>query len=157
MPKRVNPGLIDIPPKIIRRNLNIVIVADLMYINGLPFLVSISHNVMLITVSYMPSQRTADLCKGMMQIFLFSVEEGWQWPLQWLIISLIHFEVIGDVDLNVTAAAKYAPEIERCIWLIKERVWEQKARLSFTRLTDQVLNGMVSLLGLLAQSIPPQE
>ncbi len=53
-------------------------------------------------------------------------------------------DTIGDVDLNVTAAAEHAPEIERCIRLIKERVRVQKCRLPFSSLPARIVIGLVS-------------
>ena len=52
--------------------------------------------------------------------------------------------LIGDVDLNVTAAAEHAPEIERCIRTIKERVRAQKCRLPFSRMPARVVIGLGS-------------
>ncbi len=70
MPNHVNPAYIEIPPEIISRNLNVIVVADLMFVNGLPFLVYISQNITLITVMYMPLHGVQDLKRGMLQKIL---------------------------------------------------------------------------------------
>lgn len=115
-PDHVDPAVIDIPPEIISRNMEVIVVADLMFVNGLPFLVSISRNITLITVSYMPSRTAEDLRKGMRQIVSLYERRG-------LVVTTAMVDnqfnplrgLIGTVDLNVTAASEHAPEIERCI------------------------------------------
>ncbi len=144
-PGHVDPAYVEIPPKIISRNLNVVVVANLMFINGLPFLVSISRNITLITVSYMPSRKTEDLRQGMQQIISVYQRRG-------LTVTTAMLDnqfdplwgLLGTVDLNVTAAAEHAPEIERCIRMIKERIRAQKCRLPYARLPACVLIGLVS-------------
>ncbi len=69
-PNHVDLAYANIPPEIISRNLDVIVIANLMFINGLPFLVSISRNIMLITVTYMPLCKIEDLQKGMLQIIL---------------------------------------------------------------------------------------
>jgi len=125
-PEHVDSELVEIPPEI-----------------GLPFLVSISRNITLITVTYMPSRTTADLKKGMTQIVLVYWRRG-------LTVTTAMVDnqfnplrgLVGDVDLNITTAAEHAPEVERCIGMIKERVRAQKCRLSFTWFPAQMVIGL---------------
>ncbi len=71
---------------------------------------------MLITVSYMPSQKTADLRKWIMQILSVYHQRGLTVTTAMVDNQFDFLQgVIGDVDFNVTAATKHAPEIERCI------------------------------------------
>jgi len=129
-PEHVDIGLVEIPPEIITCNLDVIVIGDLMFVNRLPFLVLISRNITLITVTYMPSQTTADLNKGMKQIVSVYQRRG-------LTVTTAMVDnqfnplrgLVGDVDLNVTAAAEHAPEVERCIRMIKERVRAQKCRM----------------------------
>jgi len=138
-PEHVDSELVD------TRNLDVIVIADLMFVNGLSFFVSISRNITLITVTYMPSRTTADLKKGMTQIVLVYRRRG-------LTVTTAMVDnqfnplrgLVGDVDLNITKAAKHAPEVERCIGMIKERVRAQKCRLSFTWFPAQMVIGLVS-------------
>ncbi len=121
-PEHVGPTYDAIPPEIINQILNVIVVADLMFGNGLSFLLSISWNITLITVSYMPSCTVVDLQKGMMQIALVCHWQGLS-----VTPALVDnqfdplWDTIGNVNLNVTAAAEHTPEIECCIRMIKER------------------------------------
>ncbi len=60
-PDPVNPTFVDLPPEVLSCNLDVIVVADLMFVNGLPFLVLIFCNITLITKSYMPSHTIANL------------------------------------------------------------------------------------------------
>ncbi len=69
-PEHADPAYVDIPLEIKNQNLNVIANVDVMFVNGLPFLVFISWNITLITVSYISSCLIEDLWKGMMQIVL---------------------------------------------------------------------------------------
>ena len=55
-PTRVDTELVEVPPEIFDRNRNVVVVADLMFVNGLAFLVSVSRGLTLVTVSYLSTR-----------------------------------------------------------------------------------------------------
>ncbi len=92
--------------------MDVIVVADLKFVNGLPFLVTISRNITLITVSYMPSRTAEALHKGMLQVISVYRRRGMSVTTAMIDNQFDPLRgLVGDVDLNVTAAAEHAPEI----------------------------------------------
>ena len=144
-PQLVDPDFVDVPRDILIRNATVIVVADIMFVNALSFLVSISRNLALITVSYLASRGFDALKKGMMQIVAAYHRRGFNVTTAMVDNQFNPLRgLIGDVDLNVTAAAEHAPEIERCIRTIKDRARAQKCRLPFSCFPARVVIGLVS-------------
>ncbi len=83
-----------------------IVVADLMFVSGLPFLVSTLWQITLVTVTYMPLQTTTSLQKGMEQIVSVYHCRGLT-----VTTAMVDNQFdplcrsIGTADLNVTVAA----------------------------------------------------
>jgi hypothetical protein len=102
----------------------VTIVADVMSVNGLPFLVTFSRGISLITGKFLPSRTTKHMVssvKGVLKIY------GRAWFIVQTSMMDMEFEKLGDllpgIVLNTTAAWEHVGEIEQ-----KIRVIEEKAR-----------------------------
>jgi hypothetical protein len=60
-PVHVNTELVDIPQSLVDRQKNVTLVADVMFVNGVAFLVSSSRNIMLTTVEHAPDRKAPKL------------------------------------------------------------------------------------------------
>ena len=60
-PKNVNIELVDIPQALVDNKKNVTLVADVMFVNGVPFLVSSSRNIMLTTIEHAPDHKALKL------------------------------------------------------------------------------------------------
>ncbi len=56
--KHVNTDLVDIP-QAVENQKNVTLVADVMFVNGVPFLVSSSRNIMLTTIEHAPDRKVS--------------------------------------------------------------------------------------------------
>ena len=54
--------IIDIPEELIHKNKNLELSIDMMYVNGMMFLTSISHNIYYRTSQYLPSKNKKQSC-----------------------------------------------------------------------------------------------
>ncbi len=143
-PDKFDPAFVDVPPEILACNLDVVVVVDLMFVNGLPFLVLILQNITIVTVLYMPLRTADNLCKGMLQVVAV-----YQWRGLTVTTAMVDNQfhplqgMIGDVDLNITAATEHALEIECCIQPMKEHIRTQKSHMPFSWLLAQMVIGLV--------------
>ena len=125
-PKVVLNDYIEVPPKIKIRNKDVELCADILYIQGIPFLATISKHIKFLTIIPIASRSKALLCDAFDQTFRIYNTAGFQ-------ISKLHvdpeFKVLEDVmtdDSNTikmvyVPAQQHVPEIERAIRVIKER------------------------------------
>ena len=121
-PEHVHADIVDIPQQILNNQKYVTLTADVMFVNGVPFLVSSSKNINLTTIEHVPS-RTADklgfLLHRIMKVYAragFTVRT---------ILMDNEFEKVKDyvhqATLNTTAAAEHVGDIERRIRVVKER------------------------------------
>ncbi len=143
-PKQIITAPVDIPCSIYECNQTVTLVADLMFVNGIPFLVTISRNITLLTVEYLTDMNDDTLRDG-----LISVVQYYHWRGMRVETAMVDGQfdslqgTIGDVDLNIKAAAEHAPEIERAIRTIKELVRAHKSRLPYRKLPALLVIGLV--------------
>jgi hypothetical protein len=95
---------------------------DCMFVNRVPFLVSASRGLNLLTAEHTHSQTTKNLAKGIHRIMDLYARGGFQVGT---VLMDNEFEslrsLVPIIVVNTTAAKEHVPEIERCIRLIKEQ------------------------------------
>ncbi len=109
------------PPETYERNEEIIVVVDVMFLYGLPVLVTISQGIDLVTSEYLPDVTAISLRDAINRVV-----KGYQ--RKEVIVQTAfangQFECIRDhlqgTDLNATVAAEHALEIELKIKVIKE-------------------------------------
>ena len=120
-PKHVNTELVEIPQSLVDRQKNVTLVADVMFVNGVAFLVSSSRNIMLTTIEHAPDRKAPKLGYLLHRIMNTYARAGFNVHT---ILMDNEFEKIRDyvnATLNTPAASEHIGEIERRIRVIKER------------------------------------
>jgi hypothetical protein len=121
-PDRVETNYVDIPRALLSAHINVTLVADVMFVNGVPFLVSVSCNINLITIEH-ASKHTASKLGYLLQCIVNVYTRG-DLRVQRVLMGT-KFEPVCEhvpsVDMNTPAMAEHIAEIERRIRYIKER------------------------------------
>ena len=94
-----------------------------MFVSGIPFLVTFSRKIRMLTTEYVPSRTAQQIANSLTKIFNTYARRGFVVDLA---LMDMEFEKLRDklsiVEVNTTASREHVPEIERQIRLIKERV-----------------------------------
>jgi len=120
-PRHVSTELVDIPQALVNNKKNVTLVADVMFVNGVPFLVSSFRNIMLTTIEHALDRKAPKLGYLIHRIMNTYARAGFNVHT---ILMDNKFEKIKDhvhATLNTHTASKHVGEIERRIWVIKER------------------------------------
>jgi hypothetical protein len=114
---------VEIPRAILEQHQWVTLAVNVMFVNGVPFLDSVSRGINLVPAEHTPSCTTTQLAAGRIrcimdlyssggfQVGTVLMENKFE-QLRVLILFLI---------VNTTAAKEHVPEVERQIRLIKER------------------------------------
>jgi hypothetical protein len=146
----------EIPKKIISLNKNVTLAVDIMFVCGLPFVVSISRKIKFTTVEYLPGRKQPILIKSLRKILRLYQNRGFK-----VEIALMdrEFECLRDdipeLNLNTTSASEHVPDIERQIRVIKERMRAIKSTLPFKRLPARIVIDMMQYAVLWLNGFPP--
>jgi len=139
-PARVVTDLVDIPRGFFTLHNKVTLVADVMFVNGIAFLVSASRNINLITIEHAPKCTASNL--GIILNRILRVYNKAGFTVQILLMDNEFDKVrdhISTVDLNTPAASEHIGEIERRIRLIKERARGIVCTLPYPDLPQQIV------------------
>jgi hypothetical protein len=118
----------------------VVLAVDVMFVDGIPFLVSVSRGINLITAEFTPVRTAKNLANNIKHILQVYSRGGFR------ITTLLmdnEFEslvpLLPSIVANTTAAREHVSEIERRIRTIKERGRGVKNTLPFTKMPKLTL------------------
>jgi hypothetical protein len=115
-PPPVATDYVQIPNEIMSLNHNVTLAIDIMFVNGLPFLVSISRKIKFTTVEYLIGRKQHHLVNSIKKIVNLYKQRGF--TIETALMDR-EFECLrGDLpelNLNTTAASEHVPDVERQI------------------------------------------
>lgn len=127
--------LIPVPPELLQIHKDLHLAMDLMFINKLPFLVSVSKDLEFTTVEYVVDRKLPQIIRGVKRIFKFYKDRGF--VLKTACVDNEFSSMIPDIPLllNVASTNENLPLVERRIRVIKERVRALRHTLPLKRFT----------------------
>jgi len=139
-PEHVNTEIVEIPRQILEIQSKVPLVADVMFVNGVPFLISSSRNINLTTIEHVPHPTASKLALLLQQIIRVYARAGFR--VQTILMDN-EFEKVKDhvnsAILNTTAASEHVGEIERRIRVVKECARGIICTLPYPKLPQQML------------------
>jgi hypothetical protein len=142
----IKTKLIDIPLKVMQLYHDVTIACDIMFVNRIPFFVTISCHLCFNTAEMITDQKHPTLLNAIKQVHNIYTQRGFR-----LTIALMdgQFELLcGEIaDLNIglqTAALDdHVPEIERYIRTLKERARAIYNTLPFKKMPARMIIKMI--------------
>jgi hypothetical protein len=115
----------SLPPEILDAHQNATLCIDLMFVNRIPFFISISQKIHFITAEAIDNRKQPSLESALKRIYGVCRKRGFRITM---ILGDSEFECLrGTIatdlrsELNVCAEDEHIPDIERCIRTTKER------------------------------------
>ena len=139
---RPNPhvamGVDGVPPEIIQAHRSIILTMDIMFINKVAFLVTISRNLKFGTVEALPNRQIPTITQRLRSVVALYRHRGFEISA---ILTDNEFEAIRPdfPMLNCTAGNEHVPEVERFIRTIKDRVRSTYRMLPYNRIPRTML------------------
>ena len=150
----------EIPPDILSAHHDIVLCADIFFVDKIPFLVTISRHLKFITGDRLQNREVKTIVSGLLRVFSLYHKRGFKItvcnmdnefePLQNVMLSRT-----GGVPLNICAPDEHVPKVERAIRTIKERVRSIACTLPFISLPDIMVVHLVLFTILWLNFFPP--
>ncbi len=121
-PESVTTDYVQIPRAILEQHQLVTLAVDLMFVNGVPFLVSVARDLNLVTAKFTPSRMAKQLAAGITWMMDLYARGGFQVGA---VLMDNKFEKLKNLapilTINTTAEKEHVPEVECKIRLIKER------------------------------------
>jgi Reverse transcriptase (RNA-dependent DNA polymerase)/Zinc knuckle len=145
-PNKVRPTMIDLPSDLVQQYKDVVLCADIMFVNRIPFLVTLSRKIRFGTAEMLGNRQAKTITEAMKNVHKIYSGRG-------LTINSVlmdgEFEVLrGDlsdlgITLNTTANNEHVGDIERYIRTVKERCRCVYNTVPFTQMPNRLVIEMV--------------
>ena len=123
-PPVVTTDYVEIPGALKDRNRMVDLCADIMFVQGIPFLATVSKRIRFLTIAPLPARTRTALCEAFDKTFRVCNKNDFE-------IATLHVDpefrkvedvmIDNNIDVRYAAAQQHVPEIERMIRVIKER------------------------------------
>jgi hypothetical protein len=151
----------SVPKAILSRYQEVCVAGDIMFVNKLPFFVTISRHIKFSTSEFLANQKTETILKAIKHVHQTYSKRGFR---------ITHFLMDGQFDkdgldgdlaglgitLNSVAADEHVPEIERHIRTIKERARSIVNMLPFDRFPARITIELVYYCVFWLNNFPPK-
>ena len=118
----------------------VTITADVIFVSGMPFLLTFSRKIKFWTAQFMPKRTAILLAKFLKKVLILYARVGFIVKLS---LMEKEFDVVKKhlpfLEVNTTAAREHVAEIERELWKITERVRYTSSEFSFQFIPTMVL------------------
>ncbi len=121
-PESVTTNYVQIPRALLERHQRVTLAVDIMFVNGVPFLVSMARGLNLVTAEHMQTRTAKQLAVGIVRVMDLYSRGGFQVGTVFMDNEFKKLRnLVPVLAVNTTAAKEHVPEVERRIQLIKER------------------------------------
>ena len=116
-PDPVRPEYITIPEQLISINKYVTLAVDVMFVSGLPFLVTLSRRIRYVTVQFVPRRTAGELANALRMVIGLYRRAGFvcQTALMDGEFEKVKTKLLNVIEVNITSKNEHVPEIERKI------------------------------------------
>ena len=129
----------------IQMHKNVTLVADVMFVCGLPFMITLSRDIRFVTVQYIPNRTAKMLCSALKDVLKLYNRAGFvvHAALMDNEFEPLTGSLLESTIINTTAKNEHVGEIERKIRHVKERSRCVKSSLPFKALLNAIVKHMI--------------
>ncbi|KAL7469296.1 LOW QUALITY PROTEIN: hypothetical protein ACHAXS_009566 [Conticribra weissflogii] len=139
-PMSVQTDYVAVPRYLLAKNKQVCLTADVLYVDGTPFLVTASRGIKFITIEHSPTQTTSQLKQSLIRIMQLYGRAGFK--IQTILVDG-QFDPLKqhlpNVVINTTANSEHVGDVERCLRVIKERARAISSGLPYRKLPKPIL------------------
>ncbi|KAI2500802.1 Reverse transcriptase (RNA-dependent DNA polymerase) [Fragilaria crotonensis] len=160
-PKAVQATYTNIPATIMSRYRKVTLAGDIMFVNKLPFFVTISRNIRFSTSEFLTNRKSETIFKAITHVHQTYAKRGFHIEVILMDGEFDKDGLVGDVaelgiTINCVAAEEHVPEIERHIRTIKERSRSVVSTLPFKQLPARIVIELIHYVVFWLNSFPAQ-
>ena len=144
--EHVEVAPVPVPAELMSQYHNVTVGADIMFVNKLPFFVTISRNIKFGTAVLITDQKHATLVKAVRDVHNVYKKRGF--TIETMLMDGQFEGITGDlaefgITLNTVARGEHVPEAERYIRTIKERAKCVYNTMPFTKIPGRMVTELI--------------
>ena len=143
-PQIVRQDVIEIPKEIRELHKEVTLAIDIFFVNKIPFFITYSLVICFLLVTHLSNRKALTIFDALKSMCSYYLQRGFQIVFikgdgKFALLEVWMATVYGAPKLNLASANEHVPEIERKIWVIKERVRAVIYSIPFNSLPAQML------------------
>ena len=141
----MEPAYVSIPAKIVELNKHVVLVADVMFVNGLPFFITLSRKIQFVTIQYVPRRTAGELANALKSTIKLYLRSGFR-PSTAIMdgeFDKVKEKLLDWIVINTTAKNEHVGEIERKIRHAKNQCRCITADMPYSVLPNRIIKALV--------------
>ncbi len=155
MPAPVVAEYVSVPQSLVETNRNITITADVFFVDGTPFIMTVARHMKFVTAEHVPVRTATNLSKHIKQLLEVYKRAGF--IVRTILLDGI-FEktrpLLPTLECNTTVAKEHISKAERTIRTIKERTRGLLVTLPFSRMPRRMKIEFVYFIVLWLNAFP---
>lgn len=153
--ERAEMEYVAIPRDLLNLHKNVVVSADVMFVNGMPFLVTVTRAIKLITIKYLERRTAKQLSLCLNRIIQLYLKGGFHVKTFYMDGEFEKIKThMPQVDINTTRANEHVGKVERAIRTLKEHARSIINTLPFSALPKHILIKMMYHVALWLNAFP---
>ena len=111
---------VSIPAQLISLHKYITLAADVIFVSGIPFFVTLSRRIRYVTVQFVPHRTAAELANSLKNVISLYRRAGFicQTALMDGEFEKVKRRLLDVIEVNITSKNEHVPEIERKIMVV---------------------------------------
>ena len=149
----VQTGIAPVPHEILTRHRDVTIAIDIMFVNKIPFLITVSRNIKFVTIEDLPNRQVTTIREKLRAVLRLYRHRGFH------ITSILgdqEFEPLREFFpyLNTCGADEHVPDVERMIRTVKDRARSAHSLLPFRSLPRLIVVRLICNAVLWLNALP---
>ncbi len=133
----------------------VTLAMDVLFVNGLPFLVTLSRGISLATIEYLPSRTAKCLVHTLRRVFRVYGTGGYVIQMTLMDIDFEKLKpMLPEIALNTTAAREHKGMVKRKIRVLKERARGTFNTLPYPKLPKVMVIELMHFCAMWINSFP---
>jgi hypothetical protein len=126
-PPFVMEDVIEVPKEIRQLHKRVTLTIDIFFFNGVPYFVTLSLRICFLSVMHLQKQKIDTISRALKAMHNFYLQRSFQIVFikgdgEFKPLDGMMFKLYGAPKIDLSSANEHVLEIERKIWVIKERV-----------------------------------
>ena len=139
---------VAIPTQIRELHHEVTLAVDIIFVNGIPFFLTISKKLYFTTVTHLGSRKSEEIEKAFVDMFQYYLQRGFQITTvladgEFTFLESLMNKLPGAPKLNLASANEHEPFVERRIRVVKERARAARHTLPFKTMPTKLVTHMV--------------
>ena len=147
-----------VPRDILQTHKRVTLSVDIMFVNSVPFLLTISRNIRFGTVETLPNRQMGTIKQALQRVFKHYARRGFRVQTTCADPEFQPLEgSLRETQFNFCAENEHVPDIERYVRTVKDRVRSGYNLLPFDRIPRQMLIRLLSTAVFWLNAFPHQD